>query len=206
MSDTAWHGLTILLSTAVGVMALLLVALMRQVGSLMLRLEPIFYGAEQHEPEGGPEIGAVIEPIEGVRYEEGAVVVFLGTGCIACEDLLPAIPVVAGTYPSVDLIAAVGPGQQRAREIYRRKLGDLARLDLAELHERWDIPGTPFAVAVDPSERVLMKGVVNRLDQLAKMADAVTEAGIQIREAAAAQGNGPVEDGVAVGTVSRNRE
>ncbi len=66
----------------------------------------------------------------------------------------------------------MNPG--RFSERYAERVGSLARTDLHHLYEAWAVPGTPFAVGLDAENRVVFSGVVNTLDQLETVSEAVS--------------------------------
>jgi hypothetical protein len=73
-------------------------------------------------------------------------VVFLAAGCGPCERLAPALREVDGVA-----VTAVVAGEMG--------LGPIARPDLEHLFDRWAIPGTPFAVALDATGTVVRSEV-----------------------------------------------
>lgn len=147
LSTDEWLGLGLALSLlACGALALAVLALGREVGMLRLRLGPA--GALEVSGEG-PALGARIDLRE--RFHHGpdaelALAVFTSRGCRVCDSLEPAL-------------ASLG----------RDPLLTLERFDEHEETEVWErlrIPGSPFALALDPEGRVLAKGTFNHLAQL----------------------------------------
>lgn len=147
LSTDQWLGLglagALLACAGLGAATL---ALAREVGLLRLRLGP---GAALEIPGEGPEVGSraeLVDDIPGGRHAELALAVFSSDGCHVCEALRPAVDSVAA-HPAV----AVGRFDEQA--------DSAAWLAL-------DIPGSPYAVALDPDGTVLAKGTFNNLAQL----------------------------------------
>jgi hypothetical protein len=139
-------------------------ALAREVGLLRLRVGP---AAALEIPSEGPELGSrtgIAAGIEGVSDADLALAVFTSEGCHVCEALRPAVDSIAA-HPAV----AVG------------------RFDEREEAREWlalDVPGSPYAVALDPDGTVLAKGTFNNLAQL----ESILAAGERRRATAGAAG------------------
>jgi methylamine utilization protein MauE len=136
-------GLALLMCLGLGVAVL---ALAREVGMLRLRLGP---AAALEIREEGPELGERVEVIERFRdvgEASLALAVFSSAGCRVCRGLEPAIAALAG-----DPAVAV----QAFDEVAER-----------EVWSELQIPGSPFAIALDPDGTVLAKGTFNNLAQL----------------------------------------
>ena len=129
------------LALAVAALAVLVLALYRQVGVLALRIAP------RHAlelAEEGPELGADAPQLDRLTGEGEELVAFLGAGCRVCHELEPSLRALAREGLPVHLVYDVEDG--------------------AAL-ERWDVPGTPFVVAVIDG-RVAAKGTVNTLEEI----------------------------------------
>jgi hypothetical protein len=121
-------------------LALLVVALYRQVGVLHMRVAPT--GAFEHDAESIP-LG---EPApEGTA---GALVVFTSVSCPICAQIVQGL----GALQSDHALPVV-----HARD--DDQVG-------SELHREFGVPGTPYAVYVDGEGLVRAKGAVNTLEQL----------------------------------------
>jgi hypothetical protein len=163
-----WNLLLVLLTVAVAAMALVSIALMRQVGGILLQLNPARVG----EVDSGPEVETFVD-VPGVAPDTPAVVVFASPTCRLCEFLGPALPALERHYPNVAVVPIVLGDDPSAREEYARSLGHGARPDAIDLAKEWDVHGTPFAVGVDAEGRVRGSGVANSLDHLESLAEAV---------------------------------
>jgi hypothetical protein len=123
-------------------LAVALLALAREVGTLRMAIAP--QGALEI-PSEGPEIGGHTELME---VEEGrlGLAVFTSEACHLCRALEPAIAAL-GRDPRVQVRTF-----DEVRDAYA--------------WEAADVPGSPFAVAVDARGTVLAKGTFNTAAQL----------------------------------------
>jgi Methylamine utilisation protein MauE len=136
-------GLALLACAALTVGVL---ALAREVG--MLRLQLGTQGALEITGEG-PEVGSRANGLSERMSRNGAdfgLAVFTSEGCGICQTLAPAIENVAK-----DPRVAVAVFDEEAE---------------AELWRSLEIPGSPFALALDREGTVLAKGTFNNLAQL----------------------------------------
>ena len=146
-STTGWLavGLAVALMGLVA-LAVLVLGLAREVGALRLAIAP---QAALEIPDEGPELGARVDLIDA--FEPGpdartALAVFTSDGCAVCRALEPAIE-FAGRDPLVAL---------RAFDEHRDE----------DAWQSCEVPGSPFAVALDLDGTVLAKGTFNTLGQL----------------------------------------
>ena len=135
-------GLALLGLVALGVAV---VALARELGMLRLAVNPI--GALE-VPHEGPEVGGRSALRSEFVLEDGrlGLAVFSSEGCGMCRALAPAVAALA-THPRVVV----------------------RTFDEARDAEAWavaDVPGSPFAVALDGDGTVLAKGTFNSGAQL----------------------------------------
>lgn len=148
LSATYWLalGLGVALLGVLGLTVAVL-ALAREIGVLRLAIGP---QSALEIPEEGPELGSRTDlPAEFADTAEGAEValaVFTSEGCRVCQALEPAVAHLA-LDPLVSL-----------RSFDERRDPDAWR--------RLDVPGSPFAVALDRDGTVLAKGTFNTLPQL----------------------------------------
>ena len=145
-SDTVVAAVLVLLSGAVVLLALLVLALYRQVGVLTLRIGPRvpFELAEE-----GPQLGQAAPALDGLRGRRSEVVFFFSSTCSLCRQLSAGVSALA-----------------------RRGLA--VRVVEEELEEdafaRWNVPGTPFVVHLVDGV-VAAKGTVNTLEELETLLD-----------------------------------
>jgi hypothetical protein len=138
-------GLAVALIACAG-LAVAVLALAREVGMLRLRLGP---GAALEIPEEGPPVGSRIDIVDRFSRRppvELALAVFVADGCHVCRGLEPAIESLSG-----DPVLSVVTFEEAAEPEAWRSL---------------EIPGSPYAVALDLEGTVLAKGTFNNLAQL----------------------------------------
>jgi hypothetical protein len=124
------------------VLAIAVLALARELGSLRAALQP---ASALEIPEEGPELGGRSE-LMSVEPGRLGLAVFTSEGCRMCHELEPAV-------------AALG----------RDPLVSLRTFDEVRDAHAWEaagIPGSPFAVALDADGTVLAKGTFNSARQL----------------------------------------
>jgi methylamine utilization protein MauE len=149
-----WLGIAVAVALiACAILGASVLALAREVG--MLRLKLGTQGALEIEGEG-PEVGSRAADLARRLAVNGAplgsagsslgLAVFTSEGCHICQTLTPAIENVAK-----DPRVAVGVFDEVAE---------------AELWRSLEVPGSPFAVALDAEGTVLAKGTFNNLAQL----------------------------------------
>ncbi|MEX2465156.1 MAG: hypothetical protein WD428_04680, partial [Gaiellaceae bacterium] len=139
--DAAVVVALVFLSVAVAALAVLVLALYRQVGILSLRLGP---GTALELEEEGPPVGAVAPALDGLARRGAELVAFFTADCRLCRELAPGVRALAREGLPV-------------RIVYEGEDPDA--------FERWRVPGTPFAVHV-VNGAVAAKGTVNNLEQL----------------------------------------
>jgi hypothetical protein len=137
------------------VLAVIVVALARQVGTLHLRLGP--RGALEVDDEG-PALGEAALPTtaraaDGTTLTIGGpgpmrVVAFSSPTCSVCREVVPALPAAASAARAVPQV-----------------------LHDPEAERDWNVPGTPFLVVLDEMGVVRAKGTVNNLEQVEGLLD-----------------------------------
>ncbi len=147
LSTDEWLGIGLVaaLLGCVG-LAVVVMALAREVGMLRLRIGP--EGALEIAEEG-PQLGSRTSVVGRFEFEPEAslaLAVFVSDGCHVCRSLEPSISTLAN-----DPMVAV---QRFEEEVETAVWSEL------------EIPGSPFAVALDREGTVLAKGTFNNLVQL----------------------------------------
>jgi hypothetical protein len=161
-----WTAAFVVQWVLLAVLAVVVVALARQIGVLHLRLEPL--GALEIDDEG-PGLGDAAPP-RSARAAAGATVHVGGAGeqrllafvsptCPVCERLLPSLPAAADAF-GLELQVVSDP----------------------ELERAYDVPGVPFVVVFDELGVVRSKGTVNTLEQVEGLVDTARRRILQDRE------------------------
>jgi hypothetical protein len=126
---------------AIAALAVAVLALAREIGVLRMQIGP---QPALEIPHEGPEIGGRTEPIG--HGERLGLAVFTSEGCHLCHAVEPAIEALA-----------------RDPQVAVKVFDEVAA---ADVWRALDVPGAPFAVALDERGTVLAKGTFNSYGQL----------------------------------------
>ena len=171
-----WLASYLVLWLLVAALAIVVVALARQIGTLHLRLGP--RGALEIDTEGPPldEAPPIFETsdVDGRPAVIGGpgqplLLLFASPGCMVCDEVLPALQPAAGAagarpYVLTDL------DPDEARSAFDRGL-PAPLVASAEITRAYDVPGTPFVVVLDEFGVVRAKGTPNNLEQMEGLVD-----------------------------------
>lgn len=150
MNGSAWIASYVVLWVLVIVLALAVVALLRQIGVLHARLHPLgaHFGGE------GPALGSDAPALDGVDYSSASLtlVAFTSPSCEVCKVLAPSLHALERGYREIQL-AEVDLDASRA------------------VFDAFNVRSTPYAVAVDGNGVVRGRGVVNSLEQIEELLD-----------------------------------
>ena len=150
-------------------------ALVRQIGVLLERVQPV--GAMISDT--GPDIGAaapalMLPNLNGAPLTLGRnggrsqLVFFLSTTCPICKALVPVLRDAAraeGDWLDV-VLASDGAPEAHRRMIAREHLEDFPYVLSAELGMTFKVAKLPFAVLIDGTGRIRAKGLVNTREQI----------------------------------------
>jgi methylamine dehydrogenase accessory protein MauD len=153
-------------------LAVVVVALARQIGTLHLRLGP--RGALELDDEG-PPLGTALPPLDATDVDGRAVTVggpghpqlllFVSPGCMVCEQVLPSIPVMAAGGKLSPLVIT-DVDEEETRLAYRSKNPKAPLVGGRDFIARYDVPGTPYVIVTDELGIIRAKGTVNNLEQM----------------------------------------
>lgn len=191
-----WIASYIVLWFLVITLAVVVVALARQIGTLHLRLGP--RGAFESDDEG-PALGEAPQPttrraLDGSLVTVGGpsgwqVVLFASPTCHLCDQLASSLSVAARMHDATALVV-VDADEDDARPLITRKRIDAPVVAAPDIARAYAIPGTPFVVVMDPQGVVRAKGTANNLEQL----EGLIETALARADRATA-GNGDSDDG-----------
>jgi len=155
----------VLLWVCVVVQAVIIMALMRQVGSLLLRVgsSPAF------DAGVGPLVGELApwEPDGLDRGDRLLLLTFVSTTCGTCDALVPAVNAVAKAYESRLSCLVLAREDAKSLRTWSRKTGlTVSSRSLPDAFRSYSVEGTPYAFAIDASGRIAARGGVNHLEQL----------------------------------------
>lgn len=146
MNGSVWVVSYALLWLAVLALSVVVVALLRQVGVLHARLQPLGV----HPAGEGPEVGTVAPPVPDSDYARAAVtlVAFTSPTCTVCHELSPSLRALQQQYDDVQLVEV--------------SLADTAH---TPVFSAFSVRSTPYLVAVGRDAVVRGAGVANSLEQ-----------------------------------------
>ena len=167
-----WAASYAVLWALVLVLCVVVVALARQIGTLHLRLGP--RGALEMDDEG-PPLGqspphADVVAMDGSPLTIGGpsparVLMFVSPGCLVCEQVLPALPVLARTS-KLEAIVVTDVDEAETKTAFGSKGLGLPVVSSREVMQSYQVPGTPYVVVMDDRGLVRGKGTVNNLEQM----------------------------------------
>lgn len=161
----------LILAILVALDSLAMVALVRQVGLIHLRVAPI--PALMDETEG-PQPGEVLSlpaesPQSANEDHQSTVYAFISTTCSLCSPLLPGLEALARAGQRVVLVSdAPREELDEYMATHRSRLPAIVGSGVTASNR---IPGVPFVVVADRARRVLAAGGVNSLEQIELLID-----------------------------------
>lgn len=183
-----WLASHVLLWVAVVAQGVLIFALMRQVGSILLRVGPgtVLDGGV------GPRIGDVApwrpEGLSAHVRNSGpsTLMAFVSSSCGACDDIVPALNGIARSYADSVSVLALGRESPSELEQWKRtRRLKIPAVSAPEAFSEYGIHGTPYVFILDRDGLVAARGGVNHVEHL--------EALLRRCEGIEAQGEGGVE-------------
>lgn len=147
------------------------VALIRQVGILHLRIQPVagLHGA------GGPEHGAKLElpaalPDLARRDADRFLVGFVSPSCAICSSLTTAFGRIARSAgPDTAVFLVIDASEREAQEYVRAKGAALLPYIADSSVFAANVPGSPWAVIANGAGTVIVSGGVNTLENVEEM-------------------------------------
>lgn len=173
----------VLLWICVVVLALVVFALVRQVGLLHERVSPV--GALM--PAGGPAVGDAAPALELTDINSGGTIdlapqggrrstllFFLSPTCPVCKTLLPILMSAAraeAPTPRI-VLASDGPADEHNAYIARHGLGSMPYVLSTQAGMSFGIGKLPYAVLIDETGIIRAKGIVNTREHLESLFEA----------------------------------
>ncbi len=183
----------VLLWIAVVALALLVVALLRQIGVLHERVAP----AGALVSRGGPAVGEAAPVLEvsdwngaplrigGVQPDEQRTLLFfVSPSCPVCKTLLPTARSLADAHLRL-LIASDGPREEHEAFVRSHGLDRECYVLSTALGLAWQVGALPYAALIDAQGIVKAKGLVNTREHLESLFEAEREGVATIQEFAA---------------------
>ena len=174
---TTLYVSTVLLWLAVGVLALLVLALARQVGVLHERVAPL--GALMLDQ--GPKVGERAPLFEvrdlfgrparlGGLRERPLLLLFVSSTCPVCKKILP-IALRLAREENLDL-ALIGDEREQDLRRLAQGLAGVQVLNAPEVGQAYKVGKIPYAVLIDPEGVIRAKGLVNNREHLESLMEA----------------------------------
>lgn len=174
--EAFWTAGILLLAVVNTVYLLVMLAVLRQVGIMLVRLGP----ATARIAEAGPAIGSALEPVtltdtRGNRIQVGptkhglTVIAFLSPRCDACRGLIPSLEPFARQYRDLAHVIAVSTVDEPTGhdDAALSAIGTAVPLVRSRsFAEDLKISLTPYAIVVGDDGRIVAKGIANSLEQL----------------------------------------
>lgn len=188
----------VLLWICVIALALVVFALVRQVGLLHERVTPV--GALM--PAGGPAVGdeaplLVLEDLSGTAIRlagaevtRSTLLFFLSPTCPVCKTLLPILLAAAGDEAPAPRVVLASDGELSEHEsfIARHGLGHLPYVLSAQVGIAFGVGKLPYAILIDEFGVIRAKGIVNTREHLESLFEAQRRGVASIQDFLAAQG------------------
>jgi methylamine dehydrogenase accessory protein MauD len=189
-----------LLWLAVVALALVVLALVRQLGVLHERVAP----AGALAVGDGPKVGETAAPLAvadlagrahvvgGADAEgRGTLLLFVSPTCPVCKALLPAVRSLARAETARLRVLLASDGPRREHEAFVAERGvDLPYLVSEELGRAWRVGRLPWAVLLDADGVVRAKGLVNSREHLESLLEAEERGVASLQEYLRARGGG----------------
>jgi len=196
--ELIWGALGVL-TAAVVILFVLVLALARELGRVQVRLGPI--GARV--TDAGPMIGRPAPVVAGLNDQRGArrvlggpadrdtLIMFVSPKCVACKALLPGLRTLARSEADLDVVLlADGEAADHTAFLAAHNLGDLAYVVSAEAGMRYRAGVTPYGVLLDRGGVVRAKGLCNHVQQVESLLNARDTGFATLQQLSAATDNG----------------
>ena len=178
-----WLASYLVLWAVTAAVALTVAALARQIGLIHRRIPPL--GARMGNP--GPALGERVPAITGTNLngqpmefgsERGraTLVTFIAPSCDACRELAPALLSIARSERrslDVVLVCPRGSDDDIRRFARQTRLDKLPIIVAPEVAEHYRIMSTPYALMIDRFGVLRSKGVVNNVEHLESLLNAM---------------------------------
>lgn len=165
-----WLASYVLLWILVAVQALVVVALMRQVGTLLLRVgtsTAFDLGTGPAAGEDAPWLPSEAFDTNGGTGGRATLLVFLSTGCGICDVIAPGMNAIMSAYADSARVFGVAREKQDVVESWAQtKRVRVPMLTEAAAFDAYAVSGTPYAYVIDAKGVVQAGGGVNTTDQL----------------------------------------
>lgn len=170
----------IVLWVVVCVLALIVVALTRQIGLLHERIAPVGALAVERGPSVGDQVlDLMVESLAGQRIEIAAagkktLLFFLSPTCPVCATLLPTLQRMVRAQSEETRLLYASDGPRAEHEAFCKTKG-LPQSDYVlsrELGMHFEVSKLPYAVLIDAAGTIRAKGLVNTREHVESLFEA----------------------------------
>jgi methylamine dehydrogenase accessory protein MauD len=159
-----WVTSMVLLWVAVIAQGVIIVALLRQVGSLLIRVAAV----PSTDAGFGPEIG---EPAPWMphRYQADLplLLAFVSTDCGTCDAIVPALNALASSYREQASILVIASAKEPTlMDWVRTRRLHVPAISAPAAMNAYEIEGTPYVFVIDVKGQVAARGGVNHIEHL----------------------------------------
>jgi methylamine dehydrogenase accessory protein MauD len=178
-----WFVSYIALWTLVLLEGIIIVVLLRQIGLLHLRLQPAGARATNVGPDIGTKLperradGLAGNPVAIVDHRRPKLLLFVSPHCSACDELMPAVKTIARSErDTLDVILITANDDEASNRSYIKKhgLADIPYVASADVAWEYGVMTTPHALVVDSDGVVRSKGIVNHIEHLESLVEALS--------------------------------
>ncbi len=172
----------VLLWVVVVTLAVVVLALVRQIGLLQARIAPVGALVPRETPKvGTPGAPFTLRDLRGDMVQIGGVrsdgrstlVVWVAPQCPVCKALLPALEALSRSESQwLDLVLASDGSVEEHREFLSALSPRLRYVLSTELGIAYQVPQLPYAVLLDPQGVVRGKGIVNTREHVESLFEA----------------------------------
>lgn len=174
----------ILLWIVVLILALIVLALVRQVGAIQARIAPVGALVPREEPRvGEPAPRLTVRALSGQEVTVGAersdgkatLIVWVAPQCPACHELLPVLASIKRHEGSWLELLLASEGEPKEHLEFWQHAGRLGvpYLLSTELGLAFQVPKVPYAVLIDARGIVRAKGIVNTREHVESLFEAM---------------------------------
>ena len=144
----------------------ILIAVMRQVGSLLLRVGSI----KALDAGTGPPLGAPAPWVpagSNGQAERIRVLAFLSTHCGACDDVVPALNAVSTSYrDDIEVLTVISDTTEEIDRWMARVNLRVPLINSGEAFETYEIDSTPYAFVISRDGLVEARGGINHIEHV----------------------------------------
>lgn len=111
-----------------------------------------------------------------IEYGRPRLLLFVSPNCGSCEDLMPAVRSVNqsdGKQFDIVLLTSSTDREQNQLFVRKHRLDKLAFIASEKVVESFSIQGSPYALCLDAEGVVQAKGIVNHMDHLESLFNAL---------------------------------